>query len=573
MGVCAMKKLFIFLLLLIPTISFADTHVAATCSQADVQAAITAAANGDTVSIPAGTCTWTATVTTTKTLIVQGAGKTSTVITSALGSGSPALQFMPAADGFIQVTGIGFVHTLNNVASLYFIQIYGKTDNSFCLGANQPTTGLRINNNSFIKGGRQIYVRGCVYGLIDNNTFTNGNISVYVQGDNNYSWARTIAPSTNASVFIENNTFTLNSSYGSGGQNQFIYHQEGGRSVTRYNNFDTTDYSNSGTVFYDSHGNQNFTGTFRGQPLVETYYNSMSAHNAAGFFDFRGGSVLIHNNALSYETGSAPYTIRLWEEETWTSGGPWSGVPQVSAWPATDQIFNSFFWGNTLNTVSLTDVTLRYSAVESAYIQKSGDHIEYWNAAPASSGGKSTFGGAAGIANNACTAASTPAACCTGSKTGSCDMTFSATGANAYYPYTIYECPHPLAKGVTYTGTCNAVAGTGGYRLIEDIATTKLLSVLGGGGGTITSSTGGINCGVTCSAAIAKDTAVTLTETPSGGYNFTTWGGDCSGTATTAAVTLSADKACTATFTKATNLSIGSGATFTLNTGASITIY
>ena len=59
----------------------AATIPATTCSRADVQAAITAASNGDTVTIPTGTCVWSSKVTITKSLTIQGAGIDETVIT------------------------------------------------------------------------------------------------------------------------------------------------------------------------------------------------------------------------------------------------------------------------------------------------------------------------------------------------------------------------------------------------------------------------------------------------------------------------------------------------------------
>ena len=51
----------------------AATRTAATCNSADVQTAINAAARGDTVVIPNGSCTWTSGVTISgKGIIVQG---------------------------------------------------------------------------------------------------------------------------------------------------------------------------------------------------------------------------------------------------------------------------------------------------------------------------------------------------------------------------------------------------------------------------------------------------------------------------------------------------------------------
>lgn len=62
---------------------------AATCSQEDVQAAVDAAAGGDTVTVPAGECTWTTLETMTpsvwitqRPVILLGAGMDATIITA-----------------------------------------------------------------------------------------------------------------------------------------------------------------------------------------------------------------------------------------------------------------------------------------------------------------------------------------------------------------------------------------------------------------------------------------------------------------------------------------------------------
>jgi uncharacterized repeat protein (TIGR02543 family) len=70
--------------------------------------------------------------------------------------------------------------------------------------------------------------------------------------------------------------------------------------------------------------------------------------------------------------------------------------------------------------------------------------------------------------------------------------------------------------------------------------------------GNITSSPAGINCGSggsTCSADFSG--TVTLTATPSTGYTFAGWSGDCSGcgTSTTCTITMDANKTCFANFT------------------------
>lgn len=72
------------------------------------------------------------------------------------------------------------------------------------------------------------------------------------------------------------------------------------------------------------------------------------------------------------------------------------------------------------------------------------------------------------------------------------------------------------------------------------------------GSGSVLSVPSGISCStattVTCTGTFTADAVVTLTATPTNGYQFTGWTGVCSGTST-CAVTMSAAKTVTATFT------------------------
>jgi secreted trypsin-like serine protease len=73
----------------------------------------------------------------------------------------------------------------------------------------------------------------------------------------------------------------------------------------------------------------------------------------------------------------------------------------------------------------------------------------------------------------------------------------------------------------------------------------------GDGGGTVTSSPAGINCGPTCSDAFPNGDSVTLTAVPSSGSTFGGWSGSgCSGTGT-CTVTMSQARSVTAAFSTA----------------------
>jgi len=75
------------------------------------------------------------------------------------------------------------------------------------------------------------------------------------------------------------------------------------------------------------------------------------------------------------------------------------------------------------------------------------------------------------------------------------------------------------------------------------------IEMAGAGGGTISSTPVGINCGQVCSASFTSGTQVTLTETAGTGSSFVGWtGGGCSGSKPSCALTLSASQQVTGTF-------------------------
>jgi hypothetical protein len=98
------------------------------------------------------------------------------------------------------------------------------------------------------------------------------------------------------------------------------------------------------------------------------------------------------------------------------------------------------------------------------------------------------------------------------------------------------------ARGTTFDA--------GAYQF--NAATNFTLTVTVTGSGSVSDSQGGIVActasGGTCSASYASGTNDTLTETPGGGFTFSTWGGGCSGSSSTCSITLSANTSVTALF-------------------------
>jgi hypothetical protein len=408
---------------------WADTHTAASCSLVDVTAAYGAASEGDTVTMPAGTATWSNTLTLSKAITLQGAGISSTIV-SAQGT-TKCIDIALPADVFVRVTGIYFKYSANNLGvDAPAIRVSGKSDGSF------PYTQIRIDHCKFEKSKRIVFISGWVYGVIDNNAFVNNDMAVYIAGDANLSWGRPIAAGTANALFIEDNLFTINND-SEMEPDHLIYHMYGARTVTRNNTFDGSSYTTSGKscLFFDSHGNLNYykgnSQDMRGQPLLEVYGNTFHAYRAySGTFQIRSGSALIYGNDFMLETGTAllPY---LYEEEQWNTS---MFSPLRTEWPAEDNVVNTFIWDNKGNWVGETcdgkEITGVYVPPEQkVFIQENRDYFMH---APQATGGKSVYIGRPGASNTYPTDG------------GSNTTQFVAGGANAYYPYVAFIYPHPL---------------------------------------------------------------------------------------------------------------------------------
>jgi hypothetical protein len=79
-------------------------------------------------------------------------------------------------------------------------------------------------------------------------------------------------------------------------------------------------------------------------------------------------------------------------------------------------------------------------------------------------------------------------------------------------------------------------------------STSLTITKIGAGGGTVTSSPSGIDCGATCSGSFPSNGVVNLTATPAADSSFVSWGGAASGSASPVAVTMNVNQAVTANF-------------------------
>ena len=115
--------------------------------------------------------------------------------------------------------------------------------------------------------------------------------------------------------------------------------------------------------------------------------------------------------------------------------------------------------------------------------------------------------------------------------------------SNAWYLYFYYGDDGDDDKGYV-----------GHVRLVRDAQPFDLLSlsVSINGSGTVTSGDGQITCPGDCSATYTETTPVTLIATPDPGWQFTGWGGACTGTAD-CTLTVDGPLSVTANFTQTTN--------------------
>ncbi len=288
-------------------------------SAASVQGLHNQVLNGDTITVPAGTFTWSTRVTITKAITLRGAGIGSTIIKDAVQSG-PLLQSALVAGRLTRITGINFKDG-------------GRSSNE--LGGIIKVTGSNTNGSKLRMDHCQIddlngmLVFETVIGVIDHNTITratkNGDsIIVYdnfwngrTLGDG--SWAAATQFGSDRFLFIEDNVFRNNGD----GQPGICDSYAGARFVVRHNQiFNRT---------VETHGTES-TGRARGTRAVEVYKNTFIGSDRNRFLGkMRSGVILFHDNtATGYWTGSTCFTLQTYRAQDVFA--PWDGADGTSQW-------------------------------------------------------------------------------------------------------------------------------------------------------------------------------------------------------------------------------------------------
>jgi hypothetical protein len=318
----------------------AATINAATSAFADVSAAVALASDGDTVIVPAGTASWTSSLTIKKGITLQGATTVSGDHNTQL-AGTP----MAANDQTVIRNNVPLVNGNNVLVSVTLTpaQSFRMTGFTFQSGTTGTSNvgalvifgsgtsavqNVRVDHCHTAIAGLTLTFLGWCYGVVDHCIFDFSSqgqhyveMSSYGGGSNTQgdgSWADGPNYGTNKFVFFEDNTFNNKDDAVASGTIDGI---PGGRIVQRYNVL-------NGVILSGGHGTET---TARGVRVREEYgnviYPSTSAGNWGGIM--RSGSAMIYNNTWVTSNANLVGGKSLQNYRSFWHYGTWDGISVV----------------------------------------------------------------------------------------------------------------------------------------------------------------------------------------------------------------------------------------------------
>lgn len=315
------------------------TIAARSTSPADVQAAINSAAEGDTVTIPAGSASWSSAVKiANKAVSVIGAGIGSTVITC---NGANAFNIDGVLGKFFRISGMTFKGSPGgNGYSSFIINI---------MGTSRAWRVDHIHFDSTSGGFGMIGVDGYTYGVIDNcrvtgpeprhwfvRPYENTFCAPYDAGS--YAWQRPLTLGTENAVYIESNDIQY-SKFVQGSTSPLWDARSGARYVVRYNTVRN--------AFAGHHGAESHHA--RGTFSWEVYNNTFEFDQLVWVpLNLRGGSGVIYNNKFVFRGGNSGSPFIIGE---YRSGGTGSGAPWQNSCDTQPEYICSVFNGDKDPTV------------------------------------------------------------------------------------------------------------------------------------------------------------------------------------------------------------------------------
>lgn len=328
--------------------SQAATVNATSVSYTDVSSAVSRAANGDVVTVPAGTANWSTSLSISKAITLQGAGIGRTIIQDSVSGSSidSIIVWTLVPNRNSRMTGIEFQAT-SHVPARSRIMLSGRNDDG---------SRIRVDHCKFTNlKAFNIEINGAI-GLIDHNTFNYLSIPIYVYHANfndhtssqpfgDYSVVAPIGWGTDQFMFVEDNTF----SYQAAGTNPYaiIDSYRGARYVVRYNTITRG--------WCEAHGVE-AASRYRGTRGGEIYNNKFigAGTGFTGITNLRSGTWVVHDNTAA----NIPATvIRLVNHRSATGINPdWKGMDGTNPWDINDP--KNPYYSGTVSSPGLRTVTV-----------------------------------------------------------------------------------------------------------------------------------------------------------------------------------------------------------------------
>jgi hypothetical protein len=330
------KKPILLALLLFAAPGYAATHAAVDCSKAEIDIAVAAASNGDTVTVPAGVCTWTSLVTIAKAITLQGAGVGQTIIQDGITTSGRLMTWTLVSVLNSRMTGIEFRGDFNG-DGLYLVG-EGERTTSPDHQAYNGVIGIDGQSGAGPYDARRMRIDHCkfdhlngvhlrinmAWGVIDRNTFLlkGSQYAFYFFSPAEYAysdaqWAAATDLGGENFMFVENNTITRDTSTYACSDSY-----AGARWVARYNT--TT------LCHWEAHGTES-AGRARGTRAVEIYENTMTGPTQGNYLaNIRSGTGVIYNNTMTNMSGST--VIHCADHRKAHSFSPWTSADGTNVW-------------------------------------------------------------------------------------------------------------------------------------------------------------------------------------------------------------------------------------------------
>jgi hypothetical protein len=423
-----------------PKRASANTISAASPSLADVRSAISSAAAGDTVLVPAGSAVWTGQIVLTKGINLIGAG---IGLTNIIGNFTPTGNYQepggflicynpanPALDQPFRLSGF----TINFGAKSRGVLLYN--DKGLPIS---PLTKIRIDHcdlSNPLDGDMLILAFGHVYGCIDQNVLTGGYFMLRCFGNDYESWvAQKYAYGDANNLYFEDNVINCTDA--------FVEAGAGGRYCFRRN---VVNFSGTGGIqIMDMHGNTaaSHASTMGGEIYDNVIYAPRS-DSGGELIQHRGGRLICYNNTLVCRNDY--FTVHA-REEARDSDNPPAFSPDGQPQHVSDSYYFNNKSGTTLSNAAPIAIgqysiieTVNYNAtpVQSPYRIVPQWNLDCWRQT-------TPFTGASGVGVGLL--ADRPATCTTGVGYWATDTNtlYRATATNTWTAYyRPYAYPHPL---------------------------------------------------------------------------------------------------------------------------------